>query len=199
MEENVDKTRKIVGYDANNKAIWVKYVNQDYWFLKSFERILTEELKLILNKENTKQLQELYEGDKNSGSFWDLSTLCLNRTDHDFCINAHLLVPDLPIGLLKTFIDKFSNIPGSAFKQLLSGFDIHRNLDNVKYEVVDTSKFTALIDKKIEENKNKIIVMPDQEKATNWLIGQIMKEIKDRSKVNIQELKATIQDKLKPK
>lgn len=187
-----DNTRKIVGYDENGKALWVQYVNQDYWFLKPFDQILKVHFGLELNDENVKQVQDLYQGDIDR--LWDLHDLCRGFDDHNHAINSHLLHPDLPIPLLRNFMAKFPKIPGSAFKSLLSKYASHRCLDKVEYVVKDTAEFTTIIEGKVQEHKVKILEAVDHEKVANWIVGQVMKEIKDKSKVNIPELKIAIKE-----
>jgi len=194
-----DKTDKIVAYDKDGKALWVQYPNAFSWLHKPFHKVLEEDLGITLTEENIKQLKAKRDTMPipTFNLFYDLYGLCNGMSDYDLCVRSYLTYPKLGIRNLREFIYKFDKpeIPKSAFKLLLAEFDLCRDLDKLEYKVNNTS-YDIIIEQKLTEHVDKIASFTDKEKLTNWLIGQVMKEIKDKKGVDIQGIKNSIMEKI---
>lgn len=190
-----DKTRKIVGYDEAGKALWVKYVNQDYWFHDSFDDLLCVRMKLKVTDETIKQLEAHREQASVIIDFlWDLEHLCKNEPDHNLIVRAWLDTGLKP-KLVKSFCEmaRKHEVTGAGFKQTLSTYT--GDLNAVRWPIKQTADaHDSLIDEVLAANADKLA--GDPEKVANFLVGQVMKKVPDRKAVDVSKIKSRLVEKI---
>ncbi len=180
--------------DGEFTCRWMKLKNCDLWFTHDFETILYNDLGLNLNQENIKQLKDLYEGDLDA--LYKIYTICKDEPSQDLAIQTHLMNRTMSTYHIHSFLAECRKhkITGSRFKQLLKEYTTHFDLTKMDFSTTETIQFDVLIEKVWSENQEKIS-KSDKNKITNYLVGQIMKQIEDKKNVNIEEIRKKINER----
>lgn len=163
------------------------------WYQCSFEVIVDQHLKLQISNEYIKQLGDRFEGEY--GALYRLGSIAMGPAHlHNTMVKMFLADPTIPAPKVIDFAVRCdqAKFTGQRFNDqfaayLAAGKDCSK-LDWTPLNVVD---YDTIVATKITELQDQLSKIPNTDKASNWLFGQIIKTL-DRATTDMVALRQAI-------